>query len=193
MRIHLCQCRPTLGDVENNLAKVQAEVDAADADIVVFPELFLVGYPAFDLMFDNGASDAIFAAIDALVNDSLQHDMLVVVGTPFLDDGQWRNSALAIAGGKIVHRHDKVCLPNDDVFYDSRYFVAGKSTHWFEWQGHRLAMLICEDIWFNKKPRYYHQNPVTELVDVPLDAIIHITASPFEQGKYQQRIEQLSC
>ena len=95
MRIHLCQCRPTLGDVENNLAKVQAEVDAADADIIVFPELFLVGYPAFDLMFDNGASDAVFAAIDALVNDSLRHDMLVVVGTPFLDDGQWRNSAIS--------------------------------------------------------------------------------------------------
>ena len=55
MRIHLCQCRPTLGDVENNLAKVQAEVEAADADIIVFPELFLVGYPAFDAVFDNGA------------------------------------------------------------------------------------------------------------------------------------------
>ena len=191
MRIHLCQCRPTLGDVENNLAKVQAEVEAADADIIVFPELFLVGYPAFDAVFDNGAEARIHAAIDALVKDSLHHDMLLIVGTPYFDGKHWKNSALAIAGGKIQHRHDKVCLPNNDVFYDSRYFVAGNSVDSFDWQGQQLAMLICEDVWFDQSPSSYQHNPVDYLSQQRLDLIVHITASPYELGKFKKRLHQL--
>jgi NAD+ synthetase len=95
--------------------------------------------------------------------------------------GMTVNAALLIDAGKIVHVQAKTMLPNYGVFDEKRLFSAGAGTQIIEWRGHNIAMLICEDVW--------HEEMITPLKNQNLDTIFVINASPFEIGKYEQRLE----
>ncbi len=185
----ICQLRPTLGDIMGNLKQALDEINRAKSEIIVFPELFLSGYPPTDDLFFDEINSDIDHAIDTLLEVSKKTHALIIIGTPFHDGTYWRNAALAIANGKIIHQHFKVCLPNYDIFNDSRYFVSGDSVQTFEWQGAIYSLLICEDIWADKNQ--YSRDPVLELRNKKIDTIFHLTASPFEIDKSNLRNEQL--
>ena len=189
MTIALCQIRPRLGDVSHNLELALAEIKNHGDNIIVFPELFLLGYPPTDDMLISGVCEEITNAIDALLKISRKKSGLVVMGAPVFDGKHWKNAALAIANGKIIHQHHKMCLPNYDVFNDARYFTPGDQAVGFNWKGERLALLICEDIWANIQA--YPIDPVMQLVGQGISTVIHLTASPFETCKLDQRIQQL--
>jgi len=191
MNVTLCQLRPQLGDVAHNLAMALAEIEKYADTIVVFPELFLTGYPPTDDLFFNELKLEISHAIDALIQKSLSIEGLIIIGAPFYDGNHWRNAALAIAKGEVVHHHYKVCLPNYDVFNDARYFVPGETVQPFEWNNQIMALVICEDIWANVHPTQYAFDPVIELAKKGVATMIHLTASPFDLGKLDQRLVQL--
>ena len=187
----ICQLRPTLGDIMGNLKQALDEINRAKSEIIVFPELFLSGYPPTDdLFFDEIKSD-IDHAIDTLLGVSKKTHALIIIGTPFHDGKHWRNTGLAIANGKIMHQHHKVCLPNYDIFNDTRYFVPGQDIQTFSWNNQQIGLLICEDIWANRYPDRYPLDPVQELAKLSVDIIVHLTASPFENDKLNSRQEQL--
>ena len=104
-------------------------------------------------------------------------------------DHKCYNAALCIHNGEIIANHFKNCLPNYDVFNDSRYFSKGHQVTPFKWQNKTFAVLICEDIWANQFD--YDSDPVLELKSSKLDMVFHLTASPFEVGKIDKRKNQL--
>ena len=189
MDIRICQYRPTLGDIEGNLTQVLAQIENQSHDIICFSELFLVGYPSTDAWYGNNAKERIQDAIDAILKKSQSTSGLIIFGTPLFDGQYWRNAAVAIANGKIIHQHYKCCLPTYDVFNDMRYFSPGSTVKTFKWKQQTIAMLICEDIWANRIS--YTYDPVLELKNQGVDIVVHLTASPFEVGKLNQRILQL--
>ena len=191
MSIRSCQLRPRLGDIQYNLNRALSEIEKNTDDIIVFSELFLSGYPPTDDLLFNELADDIGHAIDALVKKSATTPALIVIGTPRFDGQHWRNAALAMANGRIIHEHYKICLPNYDIFNDARYFVPGERVTCFDWQGQSMAVVICEDIWANVNPTCYPLDPVLELKKMSVSKVIHLTASPFEVDKLNQRKQQL--
>ncbi|MGA0241953.1 MAG: NAD(+) synthase [Candidatus Marinamargulisbacteria bacterium] len=191
MRIQGCQLRPTLGDISHNLALATTEIQRSTADIMVFSELFLTGYPSTDRLFLNGMETAVASAIDTLLVLSQTFSGLIIMGTPYFDGQHWRNAALAMAQGNVIHRHFKICLPTHDIFNDARYFVAGTMVAPFIWRGTSLAMLICEDAW--GPSQRYPMDPIQMLGNHAIDHVIHLTASPFDRYKPQQRVKIISA
>ena len=191
MNITLCQLRPRLGDIQHNLQLAVTEIEKTPDNIIVFPELFLSGYPPTDELGFSDVSDEITAAISQLKVLSKSISGLIIIGTPYFDGHHWRNAGLAIAGGEIIHRHYKVCLPNYDVFNDARYFVSGTQAAVFSWNNQKIAVLICEDIWADVNKMNYSMDPVNALNDQDVGIVFHLTASPFEVDKRQQRLAQL--
>ena len=110
MDIKLCQWRPRLGDIANNLARAINEIKTTRESIIVFPELFLCGYPATDELFLTDIKPVIANAIDTLKHASRGCSVLIIIGTPYFDGQHWRNAALAIHNGDIQHKHFKVCF-----------------------------------------------------------------------------------
>ncbi len=190
MRISCCQLRPTLGDIEGNVDRAIDAIHELDASVICFSELFLIGYPPTDEWLRNHPKKRIERAISKLKKASEGRDSLIVMGTPFWTDGGWKNAAIAISNGSILHCYFKCCLPNYDVFNDSRYFSPGDTVGGFEWQGKTIALLICEDIWASDRP--YGIDPVRQLNGMGVDLIVHIAASPYEQGKMAERQQRLT-
>tara|TARA_A100001015_G_scaffold317758_1_gene435556 strand:+ start:1440 stop:3026 length:1587 start_codon:yes stop_codon:yes gene_type:complete len=189
--IKVCQLRPRLGDVSYNLSLILKEISQSNDEMIIFPELFLLGYPPTDDFNYQELKLEITSSISKIVSLTQSSTRLVIVGTPFFDGAHWRNAALAISNGQIIHRHFKVCLPNYDIFNDTRYFVSGHDVSSFTWKDQRLSLLICEDIWANINQEHYELDPVLALKNQNVDFVIHITASPFEIDKLEQRKKQL--
>lgn len=192
MIIQLCQIRPTLGHISHNVSVAIQYIEQSDAEMIIFPELYLTGYPPTDAMNQPDTVKHIQTALTQLTRVSQTTSALIIIGGPFFDGTFWRNAAWAIADGACLHRHDKCCLPNHDIFNESRYFSPGHSVVPFSWKHRRLAMLICEDIWVDVTPHRYTIDPVMSLHHAHLDALIHISASPYDDQKPTQRITQLT-
>ena len=189
MKIHVCQIQPKLGDVAYNLSSALTEIKTNDFDVILFPELFLTGYPPRDYLSKPECKDSVLAAIDQLKAQSKSKHYLIVIGTPYYIEESCYNAAVCICNGEIIATHYKNCLPNYDVFNDSRYFSKGQQVAPFKWQNKTFAILICEDIWANQFN--YDAEPVLSLEPNTLDMVFHLTASPFEVGKLNKRVEHL--
>ena len=127
MKLCMAQINTLVGDIAGNthrVLEVSAAQQAAGAQVVVFPELTLTGYPPEDLLLRGDLLDRTEAALVTLCAD-LPADMAVVVGYPRGQDGALFNSAGVISGGKLLAQYDKQCLPNYEVFDEKRYFAAG--------------------------------------------------------------------
>jgi NAD+ synthase/NAD+ synthase (glutamine-hydrolysing) len=187
MRIALAQINNTVGDLQANAAKIidfARQAEAAKADLVVFPELALTGYPPRDLVEKDSFLDRTAQALK----------VTLIVGyvsrSPEYAAIKAQNSAAVICGGRVVFKQTKMLLPNYDVFDEARYFEPGGDQEIVEVAGHRIALAICEDAWNDKQfweRRRYSRDPIEELVAKGAQIIVSINASPWNIGKRRQR------
>jgi NAD+ synthase (glutamine-hydrolysing) len=158
MTVHvaIAQINSTVGDLAGNRAKiVEFASRAADkgADVVVTPELSLVGYPPEDLLLRQSFYAKSAEAFFGLVQDlSGLKDLHVVVGHPLMQDGMCFNAASVIVNGRVLGSYRKYELPNTTVFDEKRYFAPADAPLVFEVKGTRFGVAICEDTWFSHVP-----------------------------------------
>ncbi|MCH8506968.1 MAG: NAD+ synthase [Ectothiorhodospiraceae bacterium] len=181
LRLVMAQLDMRVGDVAGNARQVmQAAVRARDemgADLIVFPELSLTGYPPEDLLYRDDFIRSIGNAL-AQVRDGVT-GITIVVGFPHRENGRLYNSAAVFQDGAILGIYHKHHLANVSVFDDKRYFESGHSPLVFHVGPHRVGVSICEDLW--------HPGPVRWAADEGAQAIININASPFHQGQPAER------
>lgn len=182
LRIALAQVDLLVGDAEGNADRVIAMAErAAGADLVLFPELTLAGYPPEDLLFHRGFRHRIEAALAhcASRQSSSAASPALLLGFPeYTDDGIYNTVAL-LAGGSERARYRKCRLPNYGVFDEQRYFARGSAATVVEHAGFRLGLLICEDLW--------QDGPVAAARAAGAEILLVTNASPYEQGKQAQR------
>jgi NAD+ synthetase len=190
MKIALAQIDAKVGDVAGNLAKIRAAAARgadADADLVVFPEQCLGGYPALDLWEEPGFVRAAKEALASLARDRRQTACLL--GLPAANPAKrgkpLHNSAVLLHRGKVVAVRHKSLLPTYDVFDEGRYFEPAEDNKPVRFLNKRLGITICEDAWASDPSlaRLYPRDPLRELGKAGADLFINISASPFVRGK----------
>lgn len=197
MKIAIAQINPTVGDIEGNLEKILSKIKKAEdlsSDIIIFSELSLIGYPPRDLLYNPDIVKKIKEVLRDKVTPASQN-IGVILGVPSYEEGKIYNSALFFYEGKLLARQDKTLLPNYDVFDEVRYFKPARFTHPVVFNGKRLGITICEDIWNDKDywdRRLYDVDPIEDLIFQGIDIIINISASPYHYGKRNLRIDMLS-
>jgi NAD+ synthase (glutamine-hydrolysing) len=199
MRIALAQINTTVGDFAGNvdrIVKYARHGVERRADLVVFPELALCGYPPRDLVEKPEFVQRSEAELERLA--SLLPDVPVLVGyvrRSHAEQGKPASDAAALLHrGKAVLDYAKILLPFYDVFEESRYFEPGTSVGLHELGGFRLGVTICEDTWNDKhfwKKRLYARDPVEETVRAGANALLNIASSPFCTDKIQLRHDML--
>jgi NAD+ synthase (glutamine-hydrolysing) len=212
VKIALAQINPTVGDFRGNVAKIvdfTHKAAAANADLVVFSELAICGYPPADLLektsFVARAGEAMQEVADATA--SLPIAIIAGYVTPAEKGSGKRvkNSAALVRNGKIEFTQSKMLLPFYDVFDEQRYFAPAERQKPFCLGGDRVALTICEDAWNDKSfwpSRLYEVDPVQELMKGELmrnagdgggSVIINISASPYWRNKRKVRFEMLAA
>ena len=182
MQVLVAQDDFLVGDIEGNCDKVLATAQRAldqGADLLLFPELTLTGYPPEDLLLRPSLNARIEEALARLATEL---PVAAVIGYPAIRKGQRYNVAGLLRPHKGVEcEYFKQCLPNYRVFDEKRYFAAGTETVMFEQGGVRFALSICEDIW--------HSQPVEAARDAGAEVILNLNASPFRRDKPAERHE----
>ncbi len=200
MKVGIAQINAVVGDFPGNAKRIlQAyrECLEAGAELVVTPELSLAGYPTQDLLFKSRFVPSCLQALDYLAGEVKEVPLLVGYvdrnesgrpGKPF------RNAAAFLHRGEILAKVWKTLLPNYDVFDERRYFEPGESCSPVLWNGLRVGVTICEDLWiqeFQERP-LYERDPVEELRAHGLDLLVNLSASPFHLGKADLRRKLVS-
>ncbi len=197
MRIALAQIDNTVGDLEANAAKIlefTRQGAQAGADVVVFPELALTGYPPRDLVEKASFLDRTADVLQGIAEQTAGLNAALIVGyvarSPANSAIGAQNAAAIIENGRITGKQCKMLLPNYDVFDEARYFQPAVSQSLFEIGGCKVALAICEDAWNDKQfweRRRYSRDPVEELAQAGAELVISINASPWNIGKRSQR------
>jgi NAD+ synthase len=188
-RITLAQLNPTVGDVEGNAAKVRAARSraAADgADLLVFPELFICGYPPEDLVLKPAFQAACRTAVESLARETADGGPAVLVGSPWVDDGKLYNACALLDGGRIAAVRYKANLPNYGVFDEKRLFARGPAAGPVTIRGVRVGVPICEDIWLEESEDY--ENVVECLAETGAEIIVVPNGSPYARDKTDVRL-----
>ena len=200
MRLALLQVNPTAGDLDGNAALIvhaarKAQVEGAD--LMVTPELALMGYLPRDLLMNQGFVRRAGEKLGAIAQELRDAPPLLVgvatpnpceVGRPLF------NSAVLLENGRAGQAFHKSLLPTYDVFDEDRYFEPYRGVQILELGGHKLGISICEDVWNDRdfwKRRRYHQDPIEALARSGAEAIVNLSASPFYAGKQQLREDML--
>lgn len=201
MKIAIGQINSTIGDFEGNRQKILAAAAAAKnegAEIVVFPELALCGYPPMDLLDHDAFVEENQAALRTLQQD-LPRDIAIVTGyvdrSPEPGGKGLRNVAAVIRDGTVLFRQAKRLLPTYDVFDEARYFEPARESRVWTYGEHRVGIAICEDIWWEAEAavdRRYPVDPVRDLLDAGATVILAPSASPFHVGKKTTRTRLVS-
>jgi NAD+ synthase len=184
LAIAMAQIDPTVGDVGGNAARIlraRREAAALGADLVVFPELTVSGYPPEDLVLKPAFLDACRARVEALAAETGDGGPAVLVGAPWRDGGRTYNSALLLDGGRIAavrHKHD---LPNYGVFDEKRVFAAAPPQGPANFRGVRLGIVICEDMWT--------PDVCETLAESGAEILLVPNGSPFEADKSDERLQ----
>jgi NAD+ synthase (glutamine-hydrolysing) len=194
VRLALAQTNPTVGAIQANLTDILAQVTIAQqggADIVVFGEMALTGYPIEDLASRESfilEAELAVKSLASKISELGYNELAVVIGHPAMASAQdqtgWaiaRNCASVIQQGKIVGTYAKHHLPNYSVFDEYRNFVPGNDLLTFEHKGLRFSTVICEDIW-------QQGGPVAKLADAKTDVALILNGSPFEIDKDDKRL-----
>ena len=181
VKVALAQIDLIVGDVAGNTAKIIEHArrarDVDSADIVVFPELSVCGYPPEDLLFHTGLRHDVEAAV-ARVRDEV-FGIAILLGFPEYDDGEIYNACAVLLDGKVVAHYRKQLLPNYAVFDEERYFTAGRQPALFKLNGLRIGLNICEDVW---KP-----GPMGASRAAGAECALVINGSPFEVRSQEKR------
>jgi NAD+ synthase len=184
LRLAIAQLNPTVGDIDGNLALVRrarAQAAAANADLVLFSELFLSGYPPEDLVLKPAFVVACRAALDALVADTADGGPGVIVGLPWREGDKLHNAVALVDGGRIEGVRFKVDLPNYGEFDEKRVFQSGPLPGPVGFRGIRLGIPVCEDAWSDEVCECLEETGA-EMLLVP-------NGSPFHAGKPDVRLQ----
>lgn len=176
LTLALAQLNLTVGAIEANTdAMLAAAGRAAEqgAELVLFPELAITGYPPEDLLFRHDLYQRVDAALARMAAASL-HTALVV-GHPWRQDGKLYNAASFFYQGQLLGRYFKQLLPNYGVFDEKRYFSAGDASCVIDFKGHKLGLLICEDVW--------EPAPMAGVSAAGAELVLSLNASPYHRGK----------
>ncbi len=212
MHLALIPINPTVGDIGGNarlMVHCAAEAAALGAELIVFPELALCGYPPRDLLEQEGFVERMGDTARDLAT-KFPKDVTAIVGCPWRPspdedaapdaiDSRARpaNSALVMCDGAIIARYDKRLLPNYDIFDEVRHFARGRKPLVFEVGNKRIGIAICEDIWraedAKRVGRYADmRNPIEQLAALKPDILLVPSASPFVMGKIHAQQEILA-
>lgn len=201
MKIALAQINTTVSALEYNVAKIRHYIEKAqaqEANLIIFPELTITGYPPKDLVEYPWFIEKNLKMLEEVVASSKGIGVIVgYIDMRYDNVGKDRfNAAALIDDGKIVSRHFKSLLPTYDVFDEGRYFEPAKEVRVAEFRSRRLGITICEDIWNDElywRHRLYEFDPVEELAQQGFDLLINISASPFCLGKRRTKREMLAA
>jgi len=196
MKIALAQLNYFIGDFKGNIDKIISSIKKAKnqgADLVIFSELSVSGYPAQDFLeFD----DFIIKCDNAVKSIAKECDgIAAVIGSPSFNKNnkgkRLLNSAFFLADGKILSIANKALMPNYDIFDEYRYFEPAKDFNIIKFKDKKIALTICEDLWAEDDRPLYPLNPMEELIKQNPDFIINIAASPFNFNQAKKRKEIL--
>ena len=181
IKVALAQIDLVVGDVAGNTAKIidyaRLARDRDAADLVVFPELGICGYPPEDLLFHAGLRHDVEAAVRRISDEVA--GIAVVVGFPEYDDGHIYNACAVLQDGRVLAHYRKHRLPNYAVFDEERYFTAGKDAAVFKLNGIRVGLNICEDVW--------SPGPIAAARSAGAECVVVINGSPFQIGSQEKR------
>lgn len=197
MRIALAQINPIIGDINHNANKIISIVNESKekADLIIFPELSLIGYPPKDLLLRREFIERSLEIVGQKISNNIEIPTLIGLVTKVWKNGKLFNSMVLINHGKVKQIFHKKLLPNYEVFNESRYFqpskIEGVEDFVFEIEGKKIAILICEDLLGAEiNFAFYGMNPLDYLAkNINLDLAICTAASPFRKGKNHKRIE----
>lgn len=176
LNIVQAQLNMMVGDIDGNVARIIATAKEARekfaADIIVFPELALCGYPPEDLLLRPSLAIRIDQALQQL---KTVQGIDIIFGAPVHTEQGLQNQALVLRDGEVVAQYAKQMLPNYGVFDEKRYFVSGEETVVYDCKGVSVGLLVCEDLWFDA--------PAKQLKAAGAEVIISINASPYHINK----------
>ena len=196
MKIGIAQINTTVGDLSGNSSRIlqaYAQLVEDGAELVLFPELAMCGYPPRDLLFKSRFVADTERALEAVAGEIGEVPAVIgfvqdrgpcITGRPFYNAAAWCES------GSIKTVGRKSLLPSYDVFDEERYFEPAEGPTVYEWKGQRIGLTICEDIWTHpelKTSRRYCEDPVAELAGQKIDLLINLSASPWHEGKNEAR------
>ena len=200
MKIKLVSINPTIGYLKHNFEKIIENIKISEKeniDLIIFPELSLIGYPPLDLLDKKSFIDEVISYNQKIAEYSGKVGVLFGSVTRIEDQIGTNifNSAIFCFEGKIKSIHRKSLLPNYDVFDEVRYFEPSREIQLLEFKGKKFGVTICEDAWNDKDfwvHRKYDFDPVEEVVKLGAEIIINMSASPFSIGKEKIRTEMFS-
>ncbi len=203
MKIAIAQLNPTVGDLDGNLKRLEtaiAGISSGAADLLVTPELCLVGYPPRDLLALDWFIKRIEETNERVRQLSVSRpDLPLLVGTITRNTNEFGrglyNSALLLENGQVVAQVNKQLLPTYDVFDEDRYFDEGNEGHIVEFHGHKLGISICEDAWNDpefEKTHRYDINPIETLAREGAEIQFNLSASPWHWGKEHERYRRIA-
>ena len=200
MKLALAQTNPTIGDINANRQQIEQCIHQArqqKADLVIFPELSLLGYPPKDLLLKPRFIDDNIAALHDIAESC--RETAALVGFACRHTGPTgrglHNAAALLQDGKATATYYKRLLPTYDVFDESRYFEPAHSQQIVEFAGKRIGLTICEDIWNQPNDAgrpLYQADPLAELAKQHVDLVINMSASPFVLDKHRFRYDLFS-
>ncbi len=188
MKIALCQVNPTVGALEANknliLNHYRKAVDNG-ADLVIFPEMVITGYPIADLLYENSFVDDNMTILDDIAGQTNVH---LILGYIHRENDRLYNSIAVCVNEEQIYRYDKILLPTYDVFDEHRYFTAGTELGLCELeiagQNIKIGLETCEDLWDDN----YDFKVSAELKNAGADCIVNISASPYHELRLQERL-----
>lgn len=194
MKITLAQLNYHIGNFARNkdlICNAIRKAKSDKADLVIFSELCIPGYPPLDLLDRSEFIFNCMRTVDEIAKECI--GITAIVGSPTINKNRegkkLYNSALVLSEGKIIYSVNKALLPTYDIFDEYRYFEPGKNFSVFHFKGHKLAITICEDMWDEQpfddfeKRSLYTVSPMDELAKQHPDIVINISASPFSYSK----------
>jgi NAD+ synthase (glutamine-hydrolysing) len=183
LRLALCQINATVGDIAGNAQRILDDLRSAratGAELVLFPELALTGYPPEDLLLrEHFLADA-RGALEDLAREVTGTSSVAIVGFPELADGHVYNAAAVLGDGAVQFVYRKLHLPNYGVFDERRYFTPGSAGATIDIAGHRVGLTVCEDLWQPGPPAIEESAAGASL-------LVNISASPYHAGKGSER------
>ena len=186
LRVALCQCNLPVGDLEGNLDRIGDLIGRAveqGADLTIFPELSVTGYPPEDLLLNPRFAAAAAAGVRDLAASVT--DTVAIVGLPALS-GDLHNAAAVLADGTVAATYRKHFLPNYAVFDEQRYFARGDDALVVDLAGVRVGVTICEDLWYPGGPGQW------AAIDGGAELVVSLSGSPYHRGKGIERERMLA-
>ena len=204
MKCAIAQLNPIIGDITGNAQQIKEQillaVDAG-ANLLLTPELSLCGYPPKDLILNRSFIEQMTVELERLAQE-IPPQIYVLVGTVTVNNLAFQkgekpfyNSIALIHNGKIQQIFHKRLLPTYDVFEETRYFQSGIQANFWEIDGVKIGVTICEDLWNEENfwgKKHYNINPIKDLIDLRVDLVINLSASPYSLGKQKIRDAMLT-